>query len=104
MHEIKGEAPIAFVIVKGRGPSEELSKELVKQVEDVIGPTARPERIVFVDELPKTRSGKIMRRILKRLVMNEEVGDITTLQNPYSVEILKEKFIAERKHLARVTG
>jgi len=66
-------------------------RELVKHVDATIGPTARPDKIIFSNELPKTRSGKIMRRILKSLVRNESIGDTTTLMNPESVEGLKEK-------------
>lgn len=91
-HAIKGEVPVAFVTLKsGVEPSDELKKELIKQVDKVIGPTARPEQIIFTATLPKTRSGKIMRRVLKGLVRNEDIGDITTLMNPESVEDLKEK-------------
>jgi len=90
-HPIKGEVPLAFVVVKGREPSEDLARELVKLVEKAIGPTARPERIIFAEDLPKTRSGKIMRRILKRLAKGEDVGDITTLSNPEVVELLRRK-------------
>jgi len=64
----------------------------------MIGPIARPEGIVFADELPKTRSGKIMRRILKAIVDGKEVGDITTLQNPEVVEVLKRKVKEEVAH------
>ena len=56
----------------------------------MIGPTGRPDEIIFVEDVPKTRSGKIMRRVLKALVRNEPIGDITTLQNPDSVDHLKE--------------
>ena len=91
-HEIKGEVPVAFVTLRPDvEPSDQLMKELVKHVDATIGPTARPDKIVFSNELPKTRSGKIMRRILKSLVRNESIGDTTTLMNPESVEGLKEK-------------
>ncbi|MEM2111333.1 MAG: acetate--CoA ligase [Candidatus Bathyarchaeia archaeon] len=91
-HDVKGEVPVAFVVLKpGYKPSPQLEVELKKQVDKVIGPTARPDRIIFVDDLPKTRSGKIMRRILKALTRNQPVGDITTLMNPESVQVLKEK-------------
>jgi acetyl-CoA synthetase len=91
-HEIKGEVPVAFVTLKpGWKPAPELEAELKKQVDKTIGPTARPERIIIVDDLPKTRSGKIMRRILKALTSNQPIGDITTLMNPESVQALKEK-------------
>jgi acetyl-CoA synthetase len=96
-HEIKGEIPIAFVILKGVSASEEIKRELIKQIDSVIGVTARPGDIIFVDDLPKTRSGKIMRRILKRLVRKEEVGNITTLSNPETVDELKEKFSYTKK-------
>ncbi len=89
--EIKGEVPVAFVLLKaGASPSEDLKKELIKTVDKYIGPTARPAAIYFVEDVPKTRSGKIMRRILKALVRGEPVGDITTLRNPECVEELKK--------------
>lgn len=91
-HDIKGEVPVAFVVLKqGVNPSATLESELLQQVVKVIGPTAKPEKIVLTDSLPKTRSGKIMRRILKALVKGENVGDITTLMNPEAVEELKRK-------------
>jgi acetyl-CoA synthetase len=89
--EIKGEVPVAFVLLKaGAQPSEELKKELIKTVDKYIGPTARPAEIYFAEDVPKTRSGKIMRRILKALVRGEPIGDITTLRNPECVEQLKQ--------------
>ena len=91
-HEIKGEVPVAFVVLKpGLMMTPELRVELNKFVDKMIGPTARPDRIVQVDDLPKTRSGKIMRRILKSVIKNAPVGDITTLQNPESVSMIKER-------------
>ncbi|MEM2875197.1 MAG: acetate--CoA ligase [Candidatus Hadarchaeales archaeon] len=91
-HDIKGEVPVAYAILEpGYRPSDELVKDLIKHVDRCMGPIARPERIIFVDELPKTRSGKIMRRVLKALLINEPLGDISTLHNPESVEMLKQK-------------
>jgi acetyl-CoA synthetase len=91
-HEIKGEAPVAYIVLQpGFEPSDDLVKDLIKHVDRTMGPIARPERIIFVDELPKTRSGKIMRRILKALLMNEPLGDTMTLLNPECVESLKQK-------------
>ncbi|MBC7317909.1 acetate--CoA ligase [Candidatus Bipolaricaulota bacterium] len=88
--EVKGEVPVAFVLLKaGAQPSEDLKKELIKTVDKYIGPTARPAELYFVEDVPKTRSGKIMRRILKALVRGEPVGDVTTLRNPECVEELK---------------
>ncbi|MCX8158599.1 MAG: acetate--CoA ligase [Candidatus Diapherotrites archaeon] len=91
-HEIKGQTPIAFVVLKDAQPSEDIKKEIVAKVVEKIGPTAKPEQIYFVNELPKTRSGKIMRRVLKSLLLNEDLGNIMTLQNPESVEQLKKLF------------
>lgn len=91
-HKIKGEVPVAYVILKkGVQSSDELTKVLVKHVDKTMGPIARPERIIFANELPKTRSGKIMRRILKALVMNEPIGNTMTLLNPESIEELKRR-------------
>ncbi|MEM5853591.1 MAG: acetate--CoA ligase [Candidatus Aenigmatarchaeota archaeon] len=89
--EIKGEVPIAFVVLKGGAEaSEKLSSELMELVVKRIGPIAKPVKIVYVQDLPKTRSGKIMRRVIKSLVKKEEIGDISTLANPESVEKLRE--------------
>jgi acetyl-CoA synthetase len=91
-HEIKMETPIAFVSLKeGFTASPTLEAELAQTVVKLIGPTARPEKIILTDQLPKTRSGKIMRRILKALVKKEPVGDTTTLMNPETVDDLKQK-------------
>ncbi|KKP65735.1 MAG: Acyl-coenzyme A synthetase [Candidatus Roizmanbacteria bacterium GW2011_GWC2_35_12] len=81
-HEIKGESIKAFVILKqGVEPTEELKKELVMTVRKLIGPIATPDEIDFVDKLPKTRSGKIMRRVLKAQELGQPVGDISTLED-----------------------
>jgi len=91
-HDLKGEVPVAFVLLRGGiEPSDDIRKELIATVNQVIGPTGRPDQIIFATDVPKTRSGKIMRRVLKALVRNEPVGDLTTLQNPESVEKLKEQ-------------
>ncbi|MGZ8962022.1 MAG: AMP-binding enzyme, partial [Methylophilaceae bacterium] len=91
-HEIKGEAIVAYVVLKGQRPEgEEASKitaELREWVSKEIGPIAKPDEIRFGDSLPKTRSGKIMRRLLRTLAKGEEItADISTLENP---EILKQ--------------
>jgi len=91
-HDVKGEVPVAFVVLKqGFTSSPELENSLVQQVVKTIGPTAKPAKIIITDALPKTRSGKIMRRILKALVKGEIVGDVMTLMNPETVEDLKRK-------------
>jgi acetyl-CoA synthetase len=90
-HDLKGEVPVAFVLLrKGIEPSEEIRKDLLATVNRVIGPTGRPEEIIFAHDVPKTRSGKIMRRILKSLVRDEPIGDLTTLLNPETVDELKK--------------
>ena len=81
-HEVKGESIKAFVILKqGVAPSDELKKELVMTVRKFIGPIATPDEIDFVDKLPKTRSGKIMRRVLKAKELGQPVGDVSTLED-----------------------
>jgi acetyl-CoA synthetase len=89
--EIKGEVPVVFAVFKERKkPEEELKQEVIKQVRKEIGPIAAPKEVYLVDNLPKTRSGKIMRRILKKLFTGEELGDLSTLANPQSVETIKK--------------
>jgi len=93
-HEIKGEAIYAYVTVKeGVQPSESLLKDLALHVRKTIGPIAVPERIQFAEGLPKTRSGKIMRRILRKIAAGEfgELGDVTTLADPTVVQNLIEE-------------
>jgi len=90
-HEIKGQALYAFVtLVEGVQGSDELKKELVQHVRKEIGPIATPEVIQFAPSLPKTRSGKIMRRILRKIAENnvDNLGDISTLADPNVVETL----------------
>lgn len=79
-HDLKGNAIHTFVILKaGVAPGKELENELKEHVSKEIGPIAKPESISFVESLPKTRSGKIMRQVLKAMTLNQEVGDLSTL-------------------------
>jgi acetyl-CoA synthetase len=90
-HDIKGSALYAYVTVKeGVTPSDELKKELIAHVRKEIGPIAQPDKIQFSDAMPKTRSGKIMRRILRKIAENEtgNLGDVSTLADPSVVERL----------------
>lgn len=90
-HDVKGQGIYAFVILKaGINPSEEIKKELVAWVRKDIGPIASPDLLQFVPGLPKTRSGKIMRRILRKIAENDfsNLGDTNTLLNPEVVEEL----------------
>ena len=95
-HEIKGEGIYAFVILnEGIQKSEVLRKALIAHVRKEIGPIATPDKIQFADSLPKTRSGKIMRRILRKLASGdiEDLGDLSTLQDRGGID----KLIRERK-------
>jgi len=90
-HEIKGQGLYAFVtLVTGVDPSEDLKKELIKHVRKEIGPIATPDKLQFASALPKTRSGKIMRRILRKIAegATDQIGDTTTLADPHVVEEL----------------
>ena len=90
-HEVKGEGIYAFVTLNlGVEYSEELRAELKKQVRTVIGPIATPDQIHWAPALPKTRSGKIMRRVLRKIATNEtdQIGDVSTLADPSVVEHL----------------
>jgi len=87
--EIKGEVPVGFVVLKnGHNPSKQLADELKRHVRNIIGPVATFSNIYFVQGLPKTRSGKIMRRIVKALVEGETVGDVTTLEDKSAVDYI----------------
>ena len=93
--ELTGEAVCAFVVLKGARPSGEEAKRIAQELRNwvakEIGPIARPKDIRFGDNLPKTRSGKIMRRLLRSLAKNEEITqDVSTLENPAILEQLKE--------------
>jgi len=91
-HEIKGQAIWAYVtLMQGIEKSDELVKELKMHVRKEIGPIFQPDVIQFADALPKTRSGKIMRRILKAIASGTEVGNITTLADPSVVDTLLEE-------------
>ena len=88
----EGETIVAFVTPKaGNEGTEELLQELRDHVAEVIGKIARPKSIVFTDDLPKTRSGKIMRRLLRDVAEGRELGDVTTLQNAPILDEIKEK-------------
>ena len=92
--EMTGQAIVAFVIPEG-GDGEGMEEELRAYVADKIGKLARPKQIVVCDDLPKTRSGKIMRRILRSIGQGEEdLGDVTTLRDPGVVEDVQKRFEA----------
>ncbi|MFZ5556881.1 MAG: acetate--CoA ligase [Pseudomonadota bacterium] len=94
-HDVKGEAVVAFVVLKGARPSGEeahkIAQKLRNWVGEEIGPIAKPDEIRFGDNLPKTRSGKIMRRLLRSIAKGEEITqDVSTLENPAILDQLKQ--------------
>lgn len=92
--EIKGKVPDLYISLKpGYEPSEDIIKRVQESVVREIGAIARPRRVVIVPDMPKTRSGKIMRRVLRAISNNEDEGDVSTLANP---EIVNE--IRNMKH------
>ena len=92
-HEVKGQGIAAFVTIKaGIAQTEELRKEIKEHVAKKIGALARPDDVIFAAELPKTRSGKIMRRLLRDVAEGRALGDTTTLADPAVVAELKQKY------------
>ncbi|MFN3974825.1 MAG: acetate--CoA ligase [Dehalococcoidia bacterium] len=97
-HEVKGEAVVVFVTLKeGVKSSIQLAEELRSHVAKKIGAIARPDQVIFTAALPKTRSGKIMRRLLRDIAEGRALGDVTTLESPAVVEALKERYGEERE-------
>lgn len=92
-HDIKGSQVVAFVVpMKGIVVEDNLSGELQKLVKEKIGSFAKPDEVIFVDDLPKTRSGKIMRRVLRKMIVGEfdNLGDLSTLADPSVLDTLKK--------------
>ena len=93
-HEIRGQGIYAYVtLMAGDKPSDDLRKELVQWVRKEIGPIATPDVLQFAPALPKTRSGKIMRRILRKIAENapDQLGDTSTLADPSVVQSLVDE-------------
>ena len=92
--EIKGDAIIVFTILKqnAKKDHDKLRSELIEIIRNGIGPIATPQQIHFVTKLPKTRSGKIMRRLLKAIAKNEKIGDISTLEDSAAVHEIQASF------------
>ena len=92
-HSIKGQAIAAFVTLKEQAQfSADLENDLKQHVVKKIGAIARPEKIIFICDLPKTRSGKIMRRLLRDIAEGRIAGDMTTLSDPFVLEEIKSKY------------
>ena len=95
-HDVKGESIVAFVVLKSKRPDCNNVKDIIlalrEWVSNEIGPIAKPDEIRFGDNLPKTRSGKIMRRLLRSIAKDEEItADVSTLENPAILDQLREK-------------
>ncbi len=98
--EVKGEVPIAYVVLKTGAPQgPNVTQELRRWIRDRIGAIAEPKSIFVVSKLPKTRSGKIMRRIMKALALGKPIGDITTLEDEAAVEEVKAAYEALRQEI-----
>jgi len=94
-HDVKGEAVFAFVVCRGARPTGDTSalvQELRTWVGEQVGAIAKPDEIRFADNLPKTRSGKIMRRLLRDIAEGKALGDTTTLADPTVVSRLKDEY------------
>jgi acetyl-CoA synthetase len=90
-HEVKGEAIVCFAVLKpGQGPSEPLRAELSERVARQMGKALKPERVLFARELPKTRSAKIMRRVIRATYLGREAGDLSSLENPGAVQAIAD--------------
>ena len=99
---VKGEVPVAFVVLRsGFTPSDELRTDLIKQVRTTIGPIATPDDIVIVNKLPKTRSGKIMRRLLKAVLIGAPLGDTSTIEDASSIEDIKATYAELQKQITK---
>ena len=93
-HEIKGEAIVAYVVLRGERPTGEQAAQLTRELRDWVGEQlgaiAKPDEIRFAENLPKTRSGKIMRRLLRNIARGEEITqDVSTLENPAILDQLR---------------
>jgi acetyl-CoA synthetase len=90
-HEIKGEAVVCFVVLRpGRTASEPLRAELSRRVAQEMGKALKPEKILFTRDLPKTRSAKIMRRVIRATYLGKPAGDVSSLENPDAMNAISE--------------
>ena len=88
---IKGEALVCFCVLKpASAASEKLREELRARVAEQLGKPLKPEVLKFLDDLPKTRNAKIMRRIIRAAYLNQEPGDLSALENPHSVDAVRK--------------
>lgn len=90
-HEVKGQVPLVLVVLKeGFNWDDTMKKELIQTIRDGIGPIATPKDVLKVSRLPKTRSGKVMRRIIKAIAEQQDIGDISTIEDRSAVEEIRD--------------
>jgi acetyl-CoA synthetase len=90
-HEVKGESVVCFVVLRpGNAPTESLRAELVHRVAQAMGKALKPEKLLFTRDLPKTRSAKIMRRVIRATYLGKPAGDVSSLENPDAVKAIGE--------------
>jgi len=90
-HPVKGEAIVLFAVLKpGFSPSEDLALEVAEKVAEALGRPLRPERVLFVPDLPKTRNAKVMRRVIRAAFLGQDPGDLSALENPEAVRAIQE--------------
>jgi acetyl-CoA synthetase len=91
-HDVKGESVWCFVVTKpGWERNDDLAEQLRQTVAARLGKSFKPDRIVFVDELPRTRSAKILRRAIRATVLDTDPGDLSSLENPSAIEAIRER-------------
>src|SRR5262249_57529503 len=101
--EVRGEVISAFVLLKhGQTPSAELRKAVIETVRRELGPVAVIGELNFVGVLPKTRSGKLMRRVLKAVILDRDPGDITTIEDEGSVDEARQAWLAMKSEIRQV--
>jgi len=99
---VKGQVPLAFAVVKDPATTASpesrgrLDKELMARVDELLGPIGRPSAVHFVTQLPKTRSGKVLRRSIKAIAEGRDPGDLTTLDDPLGMEQIQRAVLADR--------
>ena len=99
---VKGEVPVAFVTLRtGFTASDQLTTDLIKHIRNTIGPIATPDAIVVVNKLPKTRSGKIMRRLLKAVLTGKPLGDTSTIEDEGSIDDIKATYSELQRQLQK---
>jgi acetyl-CoA synthetase len=96
--ELRGHLPVIYASLKpGYTPSKEIEQQIIANIARELGPIAKPKAVYLVSDLPKTRSGKIMRRVLASISNSENYGDVTTLANPEVVETIRKLVQSDAK-------